>query len=630
MLLKCCHISLFAQQDMSQKKQIDSLEFTLKSDLPNNERLRIYDELSWILMIDNFSKAALYAREGIRLAEQEKKWYDAAQLYCTLGTAYYYADRLDSAIIIYQAAVQVAEKMIIARKKDEQLRDNVLSKIYGNIGNTYGVQTKDNLSLHYFLKAKGLFEKWDNQLNLTILYGNLGQLYVSLENYELALDNFRLAEERLIAINDSIQLTYVLDGLCTVYCQLSDFQKALECAELQYKIHTTHPEGTLHGKMLSELSLANALASGSKYENAKEYALLALKDAEALNNSFYQATALARLAKYCLYNGQYNYSREYAERSIQADTTDIYRLSRLYNVLSATEFAFGDHLKARDFYSKSEELLQKRVNKQYQQSLLEMEFMYETEKKEMQIVTLARERQLFLLLAAAGCGLTMLIFALLLYHKRLHRRQKQLLATQAVLDGEAAERTRLARDLHDGLGSMLTGVKLNLESMKHGGIEENSLKHFNSAFGMLTESMLELRRVAHHLMPDSLSRYGLKTALADFCNNFQDVQFDYFGNDNRLDPKLEVMIYRIVHELTNNALKHSGASQTMVQVMHETDYIAIIVRDNGKGFDIDAETGGMGLQNIRDRVISYNGRMEITSQTNEGTEINIEFKTTNI
>ena len=126
-------------------------------------------------------------------------------------------------------------------------------------------------------------------------------------------------------------------------------------------------------------------------------------------------------------------------------------------------------------------------------------------------------------------------------------------------------------------------------------------------------------------MPDSLARYGLKPALTDFCNSISIVKFNYFGSDERLDQKLEVMIYRTVHELINNALKHSGAKEILVQIIQETDRIAITVQDDGIGFDASAPTNGLGLKNIQNRVGSYNGRMEIWSKQDEGTEISVEF-----
>jgi signal transduction histidine kinase len=175
---------------------------------------------------------------------------------------------------------------------------------------------------------------------------------------------------------------------------------------------------------------------------------------------------------------------------------------------------------------------------------------------------------------------------------------------------------------------MLTGVKLNLELLKDGVPPEilNELNYYDKAMQILNNSMTEMRRVAHHLMPDTLSRYGLKAALSDFLNDIPAVEFAWFGSDHRLDDqKKEVMIYRIINELINNALRHSGATKICVNVMCESDYIAFTVFDNGCGFDSTAEFKGVGLSNIRERVASCNGRIDIHSKAGEGTEVNIEL-----
>ncbi|MDD4009512.1 MAG: histidine kinase [Fermentimonas sp.] len=122
------------------------------------------------------------------------------------------------------------------------------------------------------------------------------------------------------------------------------------------------------------------------------------------------------------------------------------------------------------------------------------------------------------------------------------KKEKQLVATQSLLDGETAERTRLARDLHDGLGGMLSTVRFNLSGFKDGNsgaiIESSDVELFNKALNALDESIRELRRVAHNMMPDSLTRYGLKASLTDFCNSISIVKFNYFGSGDRLDSKL--------------------------------------------------------------------------------------------
>ena len=208
--------------------------------------------------------------------------------------------------------------------------------------------------------------------------------------------------------------------------------------------------------------------------------------------------------------------------------------------------------------------------------------------------------------------------------------EKQLVATQAILEGENAERSRLAKDLHDGLGSMLSAVKINLPEMKSGVVlESDDVMRFQKAINMLDDSISELRRVAHHMMPESLMRYGLKASLTDFCHATPSIEFHHFGNDQRLDSKLEIAIYRAAHEIINNALKHAEATQINVQLVQENDRISLSVHDNGKGFDTTLPTKGMGLENIRNRIAANNGKMTIYSSPETGTEVNVEIDVLN-
>lgn len=246
-------------------------------------------------------------------------------------------------------------------------------------------------------------------------------------------------------------------------------------------------------------------------------------------------------------------------------------------------------------------------------------------------------------MAALGAALTLLILTMLFFRFRVvnHRKklaeqlvvqleqEKQLVATQSVLDGETAERARIARDLHDGLGGMLSVVKLNLINMKGNTfLAESDVPAFHNALDMLDGSILELRRVAHNLMPESLLRFGLKAALTDFCRNIEHVNLHFFGNERRMEEKFEITVYRIILELVNNALKHSGAQQINVQVIVENDRISCVVQDDGKGFNqADTDTGKTtGLNSIHSRVESLGGRMELISAPGKGTEVQIEFR----
>lgn len=271
-----------------------------------------------------------------------------------------------------------------------------------------------------------------------------------------------------------------------------------------------------------------------------------------------------------------------------------------------------------------------------------MEVKYETDKKEYRIASLENEKRLSIILIIAGVTVFLFLF-LFLYMRAKNQKQKKelaeqkivqleqekkLIATQSVLDGETAERTRLARDLHDGLGGMLSVIKLHLYDVKKEmKPEAESEEHFNLALDMLETSTKELRRVAHNLMPESLSSYGLKASLQDFLSSIPQAKLHYFGEDVRIDPKLEIVIYRTAHELVNNALKHSDAANINVQIVQQPDCISLTVQDDGKGFDASAVKNGYGLKSIESRITTFNGTMNIFSESGQGTEINVEFKT---
>jgi signal transduction histidine kinase len=135
-------------------------------------------------------------------------------------------------------------------------------------------------------------------------------------------------------------------------------------------------------------------------------------------------------------------------------------------------------------------------------------------------------------------------------------------------------------------------------------------------------------------MPETLNHYGLKTALEDFCTQVSptgppEIRMQFFGDEIRYSKELELTMYRIIQELVNNALKHAGAKQINIQVFSEPKRLNAQVTDDGRGFDSttdEKERKGKGLENIRDRVTAMNGKFDIWSKQDQGTEISVEFE----
>lgn len=200
--------------------------------------------------------------------------------------------------------------------------------------------------------------------------------------------------------------------------------------------------------------------------------------------------------------------------------------------------------------------------------------------------------------------------------------QQALHVAQALLEGEERERSRVARDLHDGLGGMLAGVKIKMTSY-----ESDSRLH--AVIEHLDKSMNELRRIARNMMPESLLKFGLETALRDLCESMmtagRQIEFQTFDIEKEMPVNVQVAIYRIVQEALSNAIRHGDASRIILQCSQNNNMFFITLEDNGKGFDVKQTYKGIGLGNIRNRVEYMNGKLEITSVINEGTVINIEL-----
>jgi len=211
--------------------------------------------------------------------------------------------------------------------------------------------------------------------------------------------------------------------------------------------------------------------------------------------------------------------------------------------------------------------------------------------------------------------------------------EKQILASQAMLKGQEDERSRLARDLHDGLGGLLAGVKHSIINMKENVvITSDAAAVFERSLGMIDTAMKELRRVAQNMMPEALAKFGLEEALKDYCASSSTaackVIFQSFGGPAQLDSATEIIIYRIIQELVYNALKHAEASQIMVQLVKGDDWITLSVEDNGKGFDVNKlkTAAGAGWSNISSRLDYLKGKIDLKSQQDMGTSVNIEIK----
>ncbi len=214
-----------------------------------------------------------------------------------------------------------------------------------------------------------------------------------------------------------------------------------------------------------------------------------------------------------------------------------------------------------------------------------------------------------------------------LYDNLLSREKELELLSGARVHAQEEERRRIAREIHDSLGQMLTAIKFNVEILEDAAAlqSEDDRKRLVDIKTLLDEAMAEAREISYNLMPSVLVDFGLVPALQFLAEHFSKsselkVQVRANGVEGRLDPSIEVGLYRIAQEALNNTVKHAGAHEANVQLLGDSKSIRLIVEDDGKGFRVSRfhqpsdQRHGMGLVSMRERAASFNGLFLLESQ----------------
>ena len=381
-----------------------------------------------------------------------------------------------------------------------------------------------------------------------------------------------------------------------------------------------------------------------------------IKSAEKHRNQI----ALNRL-KYAEYEVNFklkNYDKAKANLEYLLEKTPfIVDQKNYYNKLSEVYNATKNYDKAYFYSNKSNRINDSLNDTKFKSEIVELEAKYKKAENEKKINLLQSQNEKAALLVNNNrlntilfAVLSVLLFLIVLFLWILNNNQKKLSiqkeinheqeltsledqqklsVSNALIEGEEVERKRIARDLHDGLGSMLSGLKIHLKLAE----KENALSAAE-VNNLLDKSIKELRNISQNLMPESLLKLSLEHALRDLCmansNAKTQIEFQYLIQKPNLPKNYEIVIYRIIQELLNNALKYAEASLILVSCSQNKDTFFITVEDNGVGFDImDKNNNGMGLRNIKNRVEILKGKLEIESEVNKGTSAYIELKVKN-
>lgn len=210
--------------------------------------------------------------------------------------------------------------------------------------------------------------------------------------------------------------------------------------------------------------------------------------------------------------------------------------------------------------------------------------------------------------------------------------QKDLL--RAVIESQEAERKRIGQDLHDDVGTSLSGLRLLIEMFKPAQKDQHYADFLRSSKTTIDKIVKDVRHISHNLSPATLGYYGLAAAINEHCdiiNQSGKLKIDVVNDAETALEELNITVatalYRVLEELLNNTIKHSGASTAVIAFATGSQQITIDYKDNGKGLPVSADTGrkGMGMQNIESRLLNINATFVLSTQPGQGFGININY-----
>lgn len=633
----------------------------------------------------NGTKDSLY-----KLLLTEKADTSKAKLYNAIGDLYEYSNS-DSALIYFHSALQLANKLkyqtgilkatrnltgahLVANKFDSSLVYAKMSYDYAsefkdslgigialfNIGTAYRFLAEMDSAVKYSLQGARILDVLGELSIAAQLNDGLQVLYMTMGQYDKAIAYGEKAVQQGRELKNNNLLSISLNNLALSYMEIDSLQdKAIDA--LKESIVASQLSNNISAQAAAYNNLSGIAINQLKFDEAEGYARKSLKVNEQFGSDESAAIALRALAICFLQKKDFVKAKVYVDSSMRLsertnNTAEVGQNLRIQTILA---YASGDLVAGAKYFKQAEKIFATVFNKTLVDKEAELRIKFETEKKELQIssleadkkvqeLTIGKKNTLNLILIGGSIALGVIF---LLFYRGYRQKQKiqqqrineletekKLAATEAVLKGEEQERTRLAKDLHDGLGGMLSGIKYSLNTMKGNLImtPENA-QAFERSMDMLDSSIKEMRRVAHNMMPEALVKFGLDAALRDFCNDINQsgalkLSYQSIGMEGAvIDQTTSITLFRIVQELLNNAIKHAKAKSAIVQLSKSGEQLAVTVEDDGIGFDtsILKASRGIGWSNIQSRIDYMKGKLDIKSDPGHGTSVHIEFPTQN-
>lgn len=592
--------------------------------------------------IGQYDSAHFYQKQALRVAQEEGDSMMMGRTYNSIGVNYKKQKKYDEAIHYYLKSLSIRTAM-----------HDVLGmgKCSNNLGTVYRNSSELDSATKYFIDAIEYYrEAAPEQLYFPAT--NLGNLYVDLEEYGNSIHIYQqgLHSAKLDSnFHQSGSLQYSIGRSYYYIDQLDSANHYYQLALGNFS-STNYPFGIAD----SYSGLGSVAMDQDLNNQALLYYLKAHQIYIEYNDEQGLHITLSNLGELYEREGQLGQAAEYYQRSVEF-FEKVGNLKLLKKAYYNTFRMFKELRKDREAllylekYNSTKDTISVRENRETTLRLKEEFESVEKDLKirsqdlqlrEQQLKNAEQQAQFYQWLTWLGIALMLLITAaVILYYRQRSRalhtkleldkaiKAKESVFTDALVQGQEAERTRIGRDLHDNVGAKLSNVKLQLQNLvdpKPQTVQEQ----MQQIIAHLDNTVDEVRHLSHNMVSGVLSKYGLAAAVKDLAISVRtqhgpNITVQVLGVPEHLSDSQELYLYRIIQELLSNSLKHAEASNIKIQLQKKGDQLKLMFTDDGKGFDLETTGKGIGLSNIQNRVQFLNGKMKLESGPSKGSTAQI-------
>lgn len=583
----------------------------------------------------SFDSMRFYAKKIYKLGIDNQDKVLIAKYHAVIGVALEEQGKYDSAKIHHEEALQIGMAV---------MDSNIVSVSYQHLGVIQKDLGNYDKALEHFLEAAKISEKIGKYYTSAMSYLSTSQINFALGRYDDAITyiskTVEIGQENkdtavissgFIERGNIKVMTGDLDGGLSDYIEA---RKVMELANIR--------DG--YSGLIGNIGAVNFFKGD--YRKALQYYHESKDEAEISDDPVMIGTAFQCIGEAHIYLKEYNQAEIHLKKglSVLLNLRNKPLIITNYQYLFDLEQARGDYKVALEYFKMRSVYEDSVLNEQTLNRISDLKIQYETEKKEQEIKTLQAQTHLDALeiqqkrnqVLGMSISAILLLIGIVLYNSRKRYKLRVQLAEEketlqktrfkAVIDAEENERKRIAQELHDGLGQLLSTVRITIS-----GVGEAGNPKVKSALTLVDQSIDEVRSISHNLMPNALIAVGLKSALTALVRKINESgQIKVTLNTNGemfLDETKTISMYRVIQELVNNALKYAQSPAIEINIDSEGSETTFSIIDHGTGFDTSLiqESKGIGWSNIYSRVDLIGGKINIYSKLDEGTTVKISI-----